>query len=62
MKLKLELTQREIDALMAMSNKASAEASVMIDKGKEGGQLKLGFQIEEGVAILSEIIKLASGK
>jgi hypothetical protein len=62
MQLKLELTQREIDALRAMSNQASIEAAAMIEKGKERGQMKLGYQIEEGVAILAEIINLAVGK
>lgn len=31
----------------------------MINKGKAGGQLKIGYQIHEGAALILELIKMA---
>lgn len=61
MRLKFELSDKEIKALQAMSSQAAGDATVMIDDGKEGGQLKQGYLIEEGIAVLDAIIKLARG-
>ena len=60
MKLKLELTKREIEALQYMASEAEINATVMLDGGKEGGQLKDAKQIIFGIATLDKIIELAS--
>ena len=58
MKLKLTLTKKEIDSLMAVIGQASANAEVMVSDGRQGGQLKDAAQLEAGCKLIQDIISL----
>lgn len=60
MKLQITLSKRDIDALKTMAMHAQAEADAMLSDNNDKNQMKEAYKIEHGIALVDELIDMAT--